>query len=107
MGGPIALVREGDIISIDIVNHAINVKVSDGEMAKRKASWKPREPKITTGYLARYAAMVTSGNRRRAGSGKIVKTTLSLIEPLKGTLIYKSRKAAVDSAFLSSFRRFE
>ena len=63
VGGPIALVREGDIISIDIVNHAINVKVSDGEMAKRKASWKPREPKITTGYLARYAAMVTSGNR--------------------------------------------
>ena len=62
-GGPIALVREGDIISIDIVNHAINVKVSDGEMAKRKASWKPRAPKITTGYLARYAAMVTSGNR--------------------------------------------
>lgn len=63
VGGPIALVREGDIISIDIVNHAINVKVSDGEMAKRKVSWKPREPKITTGYLARYAAMVTSGNR--------------------------------------------
>ena len=63
VGGPIALVREGDIISIDIVNHAINVKVSDGEMAKRKASWKPRVPKITTGYLARYAAMVTSGNR--------------------------------------------
>lgn len=63
VGGPIALVREGDIISIDIVNHAINVKVSDGEMTKRKASWKPREPKITTGYLARYAAMVTSGNR--------------------------------------------
>ena len=63
VGGPIALVREGDIISIDIVNHAINVKVSDGEMANRKASWKPREPKITTGYLARYAAMVTSGNR--------------------------------------------
>lgn len=63
VGGPIALVREGDIISIDIVNHAINVKVSDGEMAKRKASRKPREPKITTGYLARYAAMVTSGNR--------------------------------------------
>ena len=63
VGGPIALVREGDIISIDIVNHAINVKVSDGEMAKRKASWKPRAPKITTGYLARYAAMVTSGNR--------------------------------------------
>lgn len=63
VGGPIALVREGDIISIDIVNHAINVKVSDGEMAKRKASWKPRESKITTGYLARYAAMVTSGNR--------------------------------------------
>ena len=63
VGGPIALVEEGDIISIDIVNHSINVKVSDKELAKRKASWKPREPKITTGYLARYAAMVTSGNR--------------------------------------------
>ena len=63
VGGPIALVREGDFISFDIVNQAINVKVSVGVMAKRKASWKPREPKITTGYLARYAAMVTSGNR--------------------------------------------
>lgn len=63
VGGPIALVKEGDIISIDIVNHAINVKISQDELAKRKASWKPREPKITTGYLARYAAMVTSGNR--------------------------------------------
>ena len=63
VGGPIALVKEGDTISIDIVNHAINVKISQEELAKRKASWKPREPKITTGYLARYAAMVTSGNR--------------------------------------------
>ncbi len=63
VGGPIALVEEGDTISIDIVNHSINVKVSDEELAKRKNSWKPREPKITTGYLARYAAMVTSGNR--------------------------------------------
>ena len=63
VGGPIALVEEGDLISIDIVNHAINVKISDEELANRKASWKPREPKITTGYLARYAAMVTSGNR--------------------------------------------
>lgn len=63
VGGPIALVEEGDVISIDIVNHSIDVKISKEELAKRKASWKPREPKITTGYLARYAAMVTSGNR--------------------------------------------
>lgn len=63
VGGPIALVREGDIISIDIPNNSLNMKVSDEELAKRKAEWKPREPKVTTGYLARYAKMVTSGNR--------------------------------------------
>ncbi|MCR5420093.1 MAG: dihydroxy-acid dehydratase [Lachnospiraceae bacterium] len=63
VGGPIALVREGDIIEIDINNYSINLKVSDEELAKRRAEWKPREPKVTTGYLARYAAMVTSGNR--------------------------------------------
>ena len=62
VGGPIALVKDGDIISIDIPNHSINVKISDEEMAARKAAWKPREPKINTGYLARYAALVTSGN---------------------------------------------
>ena len=63
VGGPIALLRDGDIISIDIPNHSINVKLSDEELAARRAQWKPRAPKINTGYLARYAALVTSGNR--------------------------------------------
>ena len=63
MGGPIALVEEGDIISIDIPNLKLEVKVSDEEMQARKAKWQPRQPKVTSGYLARYAAMVTSGNR--------------------------------------------
>ena len=62
MGGPIALIEEGDIISIDIPANKINVKVSDEELAARKAKWQPREPKITTGYLARYASLVTSAN---------------------------------------------
>ena len=61
MGGPIALVKNGDIIEIDIPNSKITLKVSDEELAKRKAEWQPREPKITTGYLARYAKLVTSG----------------------------------------------
>jgi dihydroxy-acid dehydratase len=63
VGGPIALVKDGDIISIDIPNHSINVLISDEEMAARKAAWTPREPKINTGYIARYASLVTSGNR--------------------------------------------
>ena len=63
VGGPIALVEEGDLIQIDIPNLSIHLDVSDEELAKRKANWTPREPKVTTGYLARYAAMVTSGNR--------------------------------------------
>ena len=63
VGGPIALVEEGDIISIDIEACTLNVKLSDEELAARKAKWQPREPKVTTGYLARYAKMVTSGNR--------------------------------------------
>ena len=63
VGGPIALVEEGDIIKIDIDNHTLELAVSEEEMAKRKANWTPREPKVTTGYLARYAKMVTSGNR--------------------------------------------
>ena len=63
VGGPIALVEEGDIISINIPELKLEIKVSDGEMQARKAKWQPREPKVTTGYLARYAAMVTSGNR--------------------------------------------
>ena len=61
--GPIALVEEGDIISINIPELKLELKVSDEELAARKAKWQPREPKVTTGYLARYAAMVTSGNR--------------------------------------------
>ncbi len=63
VGGPIALVEEGDIIKIDIPNLKLELDVSDEELAKRKAAWTPREPKVTTGYLARYASMVTSGNR--------------------------------------------
>ena len=63
VGGPIALVQEGDIISIDIPNYSLNLKVSDEELAKRRESWQPKEPAITTGYLARYREMVTSGNR--------------------------------------------
>ncbi|MBQ7613458.1 MAG: dihydroxy-acid dehydratase [Butyrivibrio sp.] len=63
VGGPIALVEEGDIISIDIPNNSLNVKVSDEELARRKEKWQPREPKVTTGYLSRYRELVTSGNR--------------------------------------------
>lgn len=62
VGGNIALVKEGDIIKIDIPANTIDVKVSDEELAERRAQWKPRQPKITTGYLARYASLVTSGN---------------------------------------------
>ena len=61
VGGPIALVKEGDMIEIDIPANTINLLVSDEELAKRKAEWKPRQSKITTGYLARYAKLVTSG----------------------------------------------
>lgn len=63
VGGPIALVEEGDIIKIDIPNMKLDINVSDEVMAERKAKWQPKEPKITTGYLARYREMVTSGNR--------------------------------------------
>ena len=63
VGGPIALVEEGDIISINIPELKLEIKVSDEEMQARKAKWQPCKPKVTTGYLARYAAMVTSGNR--------------------------------------------
>ena len=63
VGGPIALVEEGDIIKINIPEMTLDIAVSDEEMAARKAKWQPREPKVTTGYLARYASMVTSGNR--------------------------------------------
>ena len=63
VGGNIALVEEGDIIKIDINKNTIDFVVSDEELEKRREDWKPRKPRITTGYLARYAALVTSGNR--------------------------------------------
>ena len=68
VGGPIARVKEGDIISIDIPNMKLDVKVSDEEMAERRKNWQPREPKVTSGYLARYREMVTSGNRGDSGN---------------------------------------
>lgn len=63
VGGPIALVEEGDIISIDIDNCKLDVLVSDEEMAARKEKWQPRKPQVTTGYLARYAAMAAPASR--------------------------------------------
>jgi len=63
VGGPIALVEEGDLISIDIPNNTIELCVDEEILKKRKENWKPIEPKITTGYLSRYQRMVTSGNR--------------------------------------------
>ncbi|HEY5586050.1 MAG TPA: dihydroxy-acid dehydratase [Ruminiclostridium sp.] len=67
-GGPIALIKEGDIVSIDIPAGRLNVECSDEELSKRKASWTPPQPKITTGYLGRYARMVTS-----ASTGAVLK----------------------------------
>ena len=63
VGGPIALVEEGDRISIDIDNHSLNVLVSDEELEARRAKWQPREPKVTSGYLARYASLVTAADK--------------------------------------------
>ena len=63
VGGPIALVKEGDIINININEKTLNLDVSEDEIERRKAEWSPREPKITTGYLGRYSKMVTSGDR--------------------------------------------
>lgn len=63
VGGPIALVQEGDIIKIDIPNLKLDIDVSEEELAARKAKWQPKEPAVTSGYLARYREMVTSGNR--------------------------------------------
>ena len=62
-GGPIALVEEDDLIRINIPEHKLEVVVSDEELARRKAAWTPREPKVTTGYLKRYAKMVSSANK--------------------------------------------
>ena len=61
--GHAMVIEEGDIVKIDIPGLSLNVDISDEEMARRKENWQPREPKVTTGYLARYAKMVTSGNR--------------------------------------------
>ncbi len=63
VGGNIALVEEGDIIKIDIPNNKLDFVISEEELEARRAKWQPREPKITTGYLKRYAELVTSGNR--------------------------------------------
>ncbi|MCR5687084.1 MAG: dihydroxy-acid dehydratase [Lachnospiraceae bacterium] len=63
VGGPIALIEEGDIISIDIPAHSLSVKVDDDVLAERRSNWKPRQPKVTSGYLARYEKMVTSGDK--------------------------------------------
>ena len=67
-GGPIALIQDGDMIEIDIPNNRLNVLVSDEELAERRKNWKSLPPKIQTGYLARYAAMVTS-----ASTGAVLK----------------------------------
>ena len=69
VGGPIALVEEGDIIKINIPENTLHMDVPDEVLAERRAKWEPREPKITTGYLARYASLVTSGN-----TGAILRT---------------------------------
>ena len=61
VGGPIALIREGDEVTIDIPANTITMAVSDEELARRRAEWTPRAPRITTGYLSRYAKLVTSG----------------------------------------------
>ena len=63
VGGPIALVEEGDLIKINIPENKLDFVISDEEFAKRKAAWKPRTPQVTTGYLARYAKMVTSADK--------------------------------------------
>ncbi|WP_276947738.1 dihydroxy-acid dehydratase [Acetatifactor muris] len=63
VGGPIALVEEGDIISINIPENKLDILISDEILAQRRAKWQPREPKVTTGYLSRYRELVTSGNR--------------------------------------------
>ncbi len=67
-GGPIALIEDGDIISIDIPNRRLQLEVSEEELAKRKAAWKQPEPKIKTGYLSRYARLTTS-----ASTGAVLK----------------------------------
>ena len=67
-GGPIALIEDGDVIVIDIPNRRLELKVSDEELARRKANWHQPEPKIKTGYLSRYAKLTTS-----ASTGAVLK----------------------------------
>jgi dihydroxy-acid dehydratase len=62
VGGPIGLLKDGDIIEIDIPNNTIDVKLSDEELAERKKAWKPPKPRITKGCLAKYASMATSAD---------------------------------------------
>jgi dihydroxy-acid dehydratase len=62
VGGPIGLLKDGDIIEIDIPNNKISVKLSDDELAKRKKAWTAPKPRITEGYLAKYASMATSAD---------------------------------------------
>lgn len=62
-GGPIALVQDGDLIELDINNYKITLKVSDEELAKRRENWKAPEPKVKSGYLARYAKLVSSADK--------------------------------------------
>lgn len=62
VGGPIALIEEGDIIKINVPENRLDVDLTDEELEERRKKWQPREPKITTGYLARYESLVTSGN---------------------------------------------
>jgi len=62
VGGPIGLLRDGDIIEIDIPNNKISVKLSDDELAERKKAWTPPKPRITKGYLSKYASMATSAD---------------------------------------------
>ena len=61
-GGEIALLQDGDIIEIDIPKRTLNVKLSDEELAKRKAAWVPHPPKVTDGYLVRYSKLVRSAS---------------------------------------------
>lgn len=68
LGGPIAFIEEGDIIKIDIYNHSLNALISDEELAKRKEKWEPKKSKVTKGYLARYASLVSS-----AATGAVLK----------------------------------
>ncbi len=71
VGGPIALVEEGDIINIDIDNHLLELAISEEEFAARKAKWQPRQPKVKDGYLGRYASLVTS-----ASKGAVLKSNI-------------------------------